>query len=168
MLSPVARQRLTSCIVVLRDWCASRRLQLNASQTELIWFGTRTSRRQLSSADRTLTIDLADVQPRDVRDGVTSESRFCSTLNLHFKHHVNRIASRPTCFHHLRRLRHLKCHVGVEVIKQLISSVIFSRLNYCNTLLIGLPFSTTAPLQRVERCRTSTSGIRGVTTYAQP
>jgi len=26
----VARQRLTSCISVLRDWCASRRLQLNA------------------------------------------------------------------------------------------------------------------------------------------
>jgi len=41
----VARQRLTSC-----------------SKTELIWFGTRTSLRQLSSADRTLMIDSMDVK----------------------------------------------------------------------------------------------------------
>jgi len=54
----VARQRLTSCIGVLWDGVrASRRLQLNASKTELIWFGTRTSLQRLSYADRTLTID---------------------------------------------------------------------------------------------------------------
>ena len=34
--------------------------------------------------------------------------------------------------------------------KQLISSFIFSRLDYCNALLIGLPFSTIAPMQRVQ------------------
>ena len=55
-----------------------------------------------------------------------------------------------TCFYHLRRLRQLKRHVGVEVMKQLLSSFIFSRLDYCNALLIGLPFSTIAPLQRVQ------------------
>ena len=34
--------------------------------------------------------------------------------------------------------------------KQLISSFIFSQLDYCNALLIGLPFSTIALLQRVQ------------------
>jgi len=34
--------------------------------------------------------------------------------------------------------------------KQLISSFIFSRLGYCNALLIGLPFSTIARLQWVQ------------------
>ena len=80
----VAGQRLTSCISDLRDWCASRRLELNASKTELIWFGTRTSLRRLSSADRTLTIDSVDVQPSDVvRDlGVLLDSELtplCTT-----------------------------------------------------------------------------------------
>jgi len=139
----VAQQCLTSCSV-LWDWCASRRLQLNASKTELIWFSTRTSLRRLSSTDRTLMIDSMDVKPSDVvRDlGVLLDSK------LTLKRRVNRIAS--TCFYHLCRRRLLKRHVGVEVMKQLISSFIFSRLDYCHMLLIGLPFSTIAPLQRVQ------------------
>ena len=76
-----------------------------------------------------------DVQPSDdVRDlGVLLDSK------LELKHHVNRIAS--TCFYHLRRLMQLKRHVGVEIMRQLISSFIFSRLDYCNALLIRVSFS---------------------------
>jgi len=44
----LGRQRLTSCISDLQEWCASRLLQLNASETELIWFGSRTALRRLS------------------------------------------------------------------------------------------------------------------------
>jgi len=59
----VGRQRLMSCISELQQWCASRRLQLNASKTELIWFGSRTSFRRLSSADKTFTIDSVVNRP---------------------------------------------------------------------------------------------------------
>ena len=55
-----------SCISDLQEWCASRRLQLNASKTELTWFGSRTSLRRLSLADSTLMIDSVVVQPTDV------------------------------------------------------------------------------------------------------
>jgi len=34
--------------------------------------------------------------------------------------------------------------------KQLISAFVFSRLDYCNAILSGLPLSTIAPLQRVQ------------------
>jgi len=59
-----------------------------------------------------------DVQPSDVvRDlGVLLDSE------LTLKHHVNRIAS--TCFYQLRRLRQLKRHVRVEVMKQLITQLL--------------------------------------------
>ena len=88
-------------------------------------------------------IDSMDVKPNDVCGlGVSLDSE------LTLKHHVTRIAS--TCFYHLRRLRQLKRHVRVEVMKQLISSFIFNKLDYCNALLISLLFSTIAPVQWVQ------------------
>jgi len=84
------------------------------------------------------------VQPNDVvRDlGVLLDSE------LSLKEHVNRTAS--TCSYHLRRLRQLKRHVNIEVMKRLISAFVFSQLDYCNSILSGLPLSTIAPLQRVQ------------------
>ena len=37
----LARQILERCVSDITSWCASRRLQLNAAKTELIWFGSR-------------------------------------------------------------------------------------------------------------------------------
>jgi len=54
------------------------------------------------------------------------------------------------CFYHLRRLRQLKRHVNVEVMKRLISAFVFRRLDYCNGILSDLPLATIAPLQRVQ------------------
>ena len=38
---PPARATLQSCITDVGDCCASRRLQLNETKTELIWFGSK-------------------------------------------------------------------------------------------------------------------------------
>ena len=44
----------------------------------------------------------------------------------------------------------LKRHVTLHTMKQLVSAFILSRLDYCNSVLVGLPLSTVAPLQRVQ------------------
>ena len=64
------------------------------------------------------------------------------------KHHVNKIAS--ACFYHIRRLRQIRHHVSREVLKQLVTSLLLSRLDYCNAILAGLPASTLMPLQRAQ------------------
>ena len=40
--------------------------------------------------------------------------------------------------------------MDIDTIKQLVSAFIFSRLDYCNAVLYGLPQSTIGPLQRVQ------------------
>ena len=45
------RRRLETCLESLRDWCSSRRLQLNLDKTELIWFGSRASLVKLRQLD---------------------------------------------------------------------------------------------------------------------
>ena len=112
----------------------------------IIWFGSRAVLRQLLPRDRTLTINDVTLQLKDVvRDlGVLLDSE------ITVKQHVNWVAS--TCFFHLRRLRQLKRHVTSDVINHLpvVVAVILSRLDYCNSLLAGLQWSTVAPLQRVQ------------------
>jgi len=55
---------------------------------------------------------------------------------LSMKHHVNKIAS--ACFYHIRRLRQIRHHVSREVLKQLVTSLVLSCLDYCNAILAGL------------------------------
>ena len=62
---------------------------------------------------------------------------------LTMKQHVDRVAG--TC-----RLGQLKRHVTLHTIKHLVSALILSRLDYCNSVLAGLPWSTVAPLQIVQ------------------
>ena len=40
--------------------------------------------------------------------------------------------------------------LGPDVAAKLVVSLVFSRLDYCNAILAGLPRSTIAPLQRVQ------------------
>jgi len=67
---------------------------------------------------------------------------------LAMKEHVAKIAA--ACFYHIRRLRQVRRRVGQEVTQQLVPALIMSQLDYCNSVLAGLPTSTLQPLQRVQ------------------
>jgi hypothetical protein len=134
---------LQECIVAVSSWCASKRLQLNAKKTEVLWFGSVANLRKVAHADRCLTIGPDIIQPLEVvRDlGVYFD------MHLTMKAHIARVSR--TCFFHLRRLRSIRVCLGREVTIQLVVAFVISRLDYCNALLANLPASTLAPLQRV-------------------
>ena len=136
------RRRLKTCFESLRDWCSSRRLQLNPDKTELIWFGSRANLlRQLDVMS--LNLCSVAVEPVDsVRDlGVILDSE------LSMRVHISKISS--TCFFHLRRLRNLRPLIDTASAQRLSSVFILSMVDYCNAVLAGLPTSTLALLQRV-------------------
>lgn len=64
------------------------------------------------------------------------------------KRHVATVAA--SCFYHLRRIRQIRRRVGTEVTTQLVLAFIIPRLDYCNSVLAGLPQVTLEPLQRVQ------------------
>jgi len=69
---------------------------------------------------------------------------------LTMKRHVNRTVIAPVSIIYEQRLRQLRRHVDIDTMKQLVSAFIFSRLDYYNAVLYGLPQSTVSPLQRVQ------------------
>jgi hypothetical protein len=55
-----------------------------------------------------------------------------------------------SCLYHLRRLRQIRRHAGEDITARLVHAFITSRLDYCNSLLAGLPRSSLDPLQQVK------------------
>ena len=143
---PSLRATLSACVVDVAEWCAARRLSLNASKTELIWFGSRHNLSKMSNLELYITAGSDKITPTSVvRDlGVMLDSE------LSMKQHVAKVAS--LCYYHLRRIRQIRRRVGLEVATQLVVALVLSRLDYCNAVLAGLPASTTEPLQRVQNC----------------
>jgi len=101
--------RLSRCASDIDHWCRSRRLQLNASKTEAIWFGSKSNLTKLSTANISIQVGSATIQPSAVvRD-------LCMHLDselMSMKQHVAKVAA--VCFYHLRRLRQIRRRVGTE------------------------------------------------------
>jgi len=61
--------------------------------------------------------------------------------------HISRTCQ--SCFYHLRRLRSIRKLLGRDITIQLMCAPVLSWLDYCNSVLAGIPASSLAPLQRV-------------------
>jgi len=119
---------------------SSNRLQLNADKTEVMWC---TSTRRLSQLpSHPLSVAGANVYPVSVvRDQESS-----STVTL-VRPHVHRTVSR--CFGTLLQLRHMRRYVTDDCLRLLVVSLIHSRLDYGNFILVGLPDYLQRHLQSV-------------------
>ena len=67
---------------------------------------------------------------------------------LGLRHHVDFVTAR--CFAALRQLRSVRRHVSVPVMRSLVTSLILTRLDYCNSVLFGLPAVVVTRLQSVQ------------------
>jgi len=88
---------------------------------------------KLNDSDLTLDTGTTVIRPlKPVRDlGVHLAS------DLTMKTHISKVVS--YCYHQLRRIRQVRRLVGQDVAQQLVSALILSRLDYCNSVLFRLP-----------------------------
>jgi len=133
---------VNECVSVVADWMYSNRLQLNQDKTEFIWCTTGRSQHRLPAAGP--TIGSCTVVPSStVRDlGVYIDS------DLSMKSHVQQTVSR--CFSALRRLRSIRRQVPTAVFQSLVVALVLSRLDYCNSVLAGLPANLIQRLQSAQ------------------
>ena len=67
---------------------------------------------------------------------------------LSMRRHVDIISGR--CFASLHQLRGIRRYVTAPVLRSLVTSLILTRLDYCNSALFGLPAVRFARLQSVQ------------------
>ena len=132
---------ISRCIDSIASWMYSNRLQLNANKTEVMWCAS--ARRLSQLPTNPLPVAGTLVHPvSSVRDlGVYIDSDLSAST------HVQRTVSR--CFAALRQLRHLRRYVSDDCFRSLVVSLVHSRLDYGNFILVGTPAYLQRRLQSV-------------------
>jgi len=134
---------MTNCIEWVCCWIVSNRLCLNPTKTELIWLSSPCRTNLLSTSPIRLFGTV--IQPsQSVWDlGVIGDS------DLSLSAHVSHITS--VCFYDLRQLRLVRRSLTMDAAHALVRTMIHSHLDYCNSLLAGLPTGQMSLLQSVLR-----------------
>ena len=97
---------------------------------------------------------VPDVTELIIGDDTISRSRTARNLGVVFDQHLNMEAQVSsvcsTAFLHLREISEIRDALDNETAKLMVQSLVISRLDYCNSLLFGLPSTQLDRLQRVQ------------------
>ena len=115
------------------------KLLVNDAKTELLLIGTR---QQLAKTGITVGHTVIAPQSPVQNLGVWLHS------NLSMGDHIMKTSS--AAFYYLDNIRGIRKYVSKECTETLIHAFISSRLDYCNSLLYGLPAYQIQKLQRVQ------------------
>ena len=126
----------------IRKWMCERKLKLNDRKTEIML--VRGNLRG-DEAEEFGNLDLGDFQLTPVPHAKNLGVLFDSALN--FKNHVNSLVR--SCNFHIRNLYAVRRFMQKENIMSLVHSLILSKVDYCNSLFVGLPNVTLKKIQSV-------------------
>jgi len=135
----VTMSSISSCLASIEDWSNSLSLKLNPSKFELIYF------------DR--TGNLTNKNPCIFSNNHINPSNHIRSLGFIFDSKLNLseqiLSVTKTCYFHLRRIKQLTPLLDDPTLQLLVSALILSRIDYCNSLYYNLPESTIKPLTKV-------------------
>ena len=134
--------KLELCLEDIRSWMQVNFLKLNESKTEFIIFRTR---QQLNKVEN-IYIKIGE----DTVQNVTSVSNLGLHFNEELKHstHVNKLTSISfNMIHNISRICHL---LDIETTKTLVQALVLSCLDYCNSMLLGIPNYNIQKLQQIQ------------------
>lgn len=134
-------EKINACIGDIKAWMIANKLKINDDKTEFVVI---TSPRAVVSSDLHITIGNTNVSP-DTK---------CKSLGVMLDAHLSMEAQvNSVCRsmnYHLRNIRKIRPLITQPIAAQLVHSLISSRLDYCNSLLYGIPDSLLSRLQRVQ------------------
>ena len=134
---------LELCISDIRCWMQHDKLKLNSNKSEFLIIGTW---QQLAKVNIShLNIGNCQIKP-SIGPVKNLGSWFDSNLTMNG--HINK--SSGTCFYHLHNIRRIRKYLTREATESLIHALITSKIDYCNSLLYGLPTSQINKFQRVQ------------------
>ena len=139
----VSVSQLENCMAGVHAWLQINGLQLNPKKSEVIQF-TATRGRDRVDDVAAIRVSNAVIAPvSTVRSlGVTLDKK------LSFDQHVTNTCR--SCYYHIRALRHVRESLPDDVARTVACSLVCCRLDYCNSLFVGMTRANFSKLQRVQ------------------
>ena len=134
---------MQSCISDVKAWATANMLKLNDSKTELMLVTSKRSN-HLHNLPTSITIGNAQIPFKQ------SVKNLGFTLDCHLtmNAHVSNIAR--TCYFELRLLASIRRFLTSTATATLAFAFVLSRIDYCNSLLLGSTHDVTSHLQRMQ------------------
>ncbi|KAK3517370.1 hypothetical protein QTP70_004692 [Hemibagrus guttatus] len=132
--------RISACLADISSWMTAHQLKLNPSKTELLIIPGDPSPAQ----DLAISLSNSMISPAaSARNlGVTMDNQ------LSFSSHVTNVTR--SCRFLLYNIRRIRPFLSTQATQVLVQSLVISRLDYCNSLLAGLPLNAIRPLQMIQ------------------
>ena len=135
-------QLLQNTISEISSWMASNFLSLNSSKTEFLLIGLPTQLAKIDNPSLSMPSSTSIKPVASARNlGVIFDS------NLSFSDHISDISK--TCFAHIRDLKRIRNTLDHTTACTIATSLIHSKLDYCNSLFLNLNCQQTNRLQLI-------------------
>ena len=137
---PMLVARMSDCVHDVKLWMSTNRLKLNDNKTEIIVIG-----------------DVAKDSPAvkiNINGHTIASANKVKNLGVYIDNdmsmssHVSDLCRK--LFFQIRKIGNIRNYINEEVAKTLVTSLILSKLDYCNVLLAGTPKALIDRLQLVQ------------------
>ena len=133
---------LQDCITDIRSWMIADRLKLNDDKTEFTIIGTRAQLDKVNVSE--IVVGQAKVPAVTI---VRNLGTWLDT-NLTMSAHITETCQ--AAIYHLYNIKRISRYLSYDDRKSIVQAVIMSRIDYCNSLLVGVPSTQLSKLQRLQ------------------
>ena len=135
-----AVHQLENCIFDICDWMRRNALKLNEDETEFVIFSTKNNLRD----NQCLVVGKDEIEVSDYVKihGVTFDNRI--TLQKHITNICRSVNM------HIRKINSIRGYFSNTAVGTLVQSIVIARLDYCNSVCVGLPMHRRQRLQLVQ------------------
>lgn len=135
-------EKAEECVRDMGTWMVQNKLQLNTGKTEVVVFVSPYSRPE--PCDIELQIGDDAIQP----SGSARNLGVMLDKHLTLESHISNMCR--VGYFHIRNIKSLKPMLNKDALISVVHAFITSRLDYCNSLLYGLPDKQIQKLQRIQ------------------
>lgn len=137
-----ALHRIERCLSEIITWMNDNMLKLNADKTEVMVFSSKNNLKHVDN----LTIDVgsATIVPTDCVRNLGAYF----TPQMDMDKHVNTVCK--SAYFILRNIGRIRKFLTMDATRTLVNSLVTSKLDYCNSLLVGISSSNLNKLQRAQ------------------